>query len=198
MNTTTQSLVDQCLIATPSIKDPLFASSLVYICEHNSEGSMGLVINHLASQSLQSIFEQLNIECSDETIRQKPVYIGGPVKLEQGFVLHRPTGDGSTGHSEADHWQKTTEVSDGIHLTISADILQAIADNNGPEDYLVILGFSGWASGQLESELQENSWLTSSSNADLLFHQNSDAKWQMAFDTLGFDISMLSPDSGNA
>ena len=71
---------------------------------------MGLVINHLASQSLQSIFEQLNIECSDETIRQKPVYIGGPVKLEQGFVLHRPTGDGSTGHSEADHWQKTVLI----------------------------------------------------------------------------------------
>jgi putative transcriptional regulator len=193
MNTTTQSLVDHCLIATPSIKDPLFASSLVYMCEHNEEGSMGLVINHLASQSLQSIFEQLNIECNDETIRQQPVYIGGPVKLEQGFVLHR-----STGHSEADQWQKTTEVSDGIHLTISSDILHAIADNKGPEDYLVILGFSGWTSGQLESELQENAWLTSSSSADLLFHQNSDAKWQMAFDTLGFDISMLSPVSGHA
>lgn len=188
MNTTAQSLVDQCLIATPSIKDPLFASSLVYMCEHNEEGSMGLVINHQTSQQLHNIFEQLDIKCDDEDIRQQPVYIGGPVQLEQGFVLHRAAGE----------WQKTTEVSDGIHLTISADILQAIADRKGPEDYLVILGFSGWASGQLESELQENSWLTSSSSAELLFHQNSDDKWQMAFDTLGFDISMLSPVSGNA
>ncbi len=78
------------------------------------------------------------------------------------------------------------------------DVLQAIADNKGPEDYLVILGYSGWESGQLESELQQNSWLTSASGTKLLFHKNSDAKWQMAFDTLGFDISMLSPVSGNA
>jgi putative transcriptional regulator len=193
MNTTPQSLVDQCLIATPSIKDPLFASSIVYMCEHSEQGSMGLVINHQTSQQLQDVFEQLNIECNDEDIRQQPIYIGGPVQLEQGFVLHK-----ATGHSAADEWQKTTEVSDGIYLTISADILQAIADRKGPKDYLVILGFSGWESGQLESELQENSWLTSSSSAELLFHQNSDDKWQMAFDTLGFDISMLSPVSGNA
>jgi len=193
MNATTQSLVDHCLIATPSIKDPLFASSLVYMCEHNEQGSMGLVINHLASQSLHSIFEQLNIECTDEDIRQQPVYIGGPVSLEQGFVLHR-----SNSQTAIDEWQKTTEVSDGIYLTMSADILQAIANNKGPKDYLVILGFSGWSSGQLESELQDNSWLTSSSSSDLLFHHNTDAKWQMAFDTLGFDMSMLSPVSGSA
>jgi putative transcriptional regulator len=193
MNTTAQSLVDHCLIATPSIKDPLFASSLIYMCEHSEQGSMGLVINHQTSQQLYNVFEQLNIECNDEDIRQQPVYIGGPVQLEQGFVLHRAIGQSAT-----DEWQKTTEVSDGILLTISADILQAIANRKGPKDYLVILGFSGWASGQLESELQENSWLTSSSSAELLFHQNSDDKWQMAFDTLGFDISMLSPVSGIA
>jgi len=182
------SLVDKCLIATPAIKDPLFASSLVYICEHNENGSMGLVVNHQTTQTLGEIFDQLNIECNDETIKQKPVFIGGPVQLEQGFVLH------TTAHN----WQKTVEVSAGIHLTSSMDVLEAIAENKGPEDYLVILGFSGWASGQLESELQQNSWLTSSSGTELLFHKNSDDKWQMAFDTLGFDISMLSPVSGNA
>lgn len=188
MNTTVQSLVDQCLIATPTIKDPLFASSLVYLCEHNQQGSMGLVINHQTSQQLHDIFEQLDIECHDEEIKQKPVYIGGPVQHEQGFVLHRATAQ----------WQKTIAVSDRIHLTTSTDILQAIAERKGPSDYLVILGFSGWAFGQLESELQQNAWLTSSSSAELLFHQHSDDKWQMAFDTLGFDISMLSPISGNA
>jgi putative transcriptional regulator len=182
------NLVDKCLIATPAIKDPLFASSLVYICEHSKDGSMGLVVNHQTSQTLGDIFDQLGIECVDKKINQQPVFIGGPVQLEQGFVLH----------TNADNWQKTFEVSPGIHLTSSLDILQAIADNRGPQDYLVILGFSGWAPGQLESELHQNSWLTSASGAELLFHKNSDDKWQMAFDTLGFDMSMLSPVSGNA
>ena len=182
------SLVDKCLIATPAIKDPIFASSLVYMCEHSESGSMGLVVNHETSQVLDDLFKQLNIECHDEQIRNRPVYIGGPVQLEQGFVLH--SGD--------DSWQNSVEVSNGIRLTSSLDILQAIADGQGPEDYLVILGFSGWASGQLESELQQNSWLTSTCNADLLFHEKPEDKWQVAFDSLGFDINSLSPVSGNA
>ncbi len=188
MNQQTASLVDKCLIATPAIKDPIFASSLVYMCEHNQNGSMGLVVNHETSQVLDDIFRQLNIECDDELIRNQPVYIGGPVQLEQGFVLHGGAGS----------WQNSVEVSNGIHLTSSLDILQAIARGKGPEDYLVILGFSGWASGQLESELQQNSWLTSACNADLLFHEKPEDKWQVAFDSLGFDINSLSPVSGNA
>jgi len=182
------SLVDKCLIATPAIKDPIFASSLVYMCEHSESGSMGLVVNHETSQILDDVFSQLDIKCEDETIKNQPVYIGGPVQLEQGFVLH----------SSAGNWQNSVEVSSGINLTSSLDILQAIADGEGPGDYLVILGFSGWASGQLESELQQNSWLTSTCDADLLFHQKPEDKWQVAFDTLGFDINMLSPVSGNA
>ncbi len=188
MTQQTPSLVDKCLIATPAIKDPIFASSLVYMCEHNENGSMGLVVNHETSQVLGDIFDQLNIECEDEVIKDQPVFIGGPVQLEQGFVLHSSTG----------HWQNSIEVSEGIKLTSSLDILQAIAGGQGPEDYLVILGFSGWASGQLESELQQNSWLTSTCSPDLLFHQKPEDKWQVAFDTLGFDINMLSPVSGNA
>ena len=182
------SLVHKCLIATPAIRDPLFASSLIYMCEHSENGSMGLVINHRTSQNLKNIFDQLGIDCEDDSINQQPVYLGGPVQLEQGFVLHTTAGG----------WQKSIEVSSDIYITSSLDILQAIAQKKGPKDYLVILGFSGWASGQLESELQQNSWLTSTSSAELLFHQNSDDKWQMAFDTLGFDISKLSPVSGNA
>lgn len=188
MNQQTASLVDKCLIATPAIKDPIFASSLVYMCEHNRNGSMGLVVNHETSQVLDDIFKQLKIECDDDRIRNQPVYIGGPVQLEQGFVLHSGSGD----------WQNSVEVASGIHLTSSLDILQAIARGQGPADYLVILGFSGWASGQLESELQQNSWLTSACNADLLFHQKPEDKWQVAFDSLGFDINSLSPVSGNA
>jgi len=188
MNQQTASLVDKCLIATPAIRDPIFASSLVYMCEHSEHGSMGLVVNHETSQVLEDIFGQLNIECADETINNQPVYIGGPVQLEQGFVLH----------STAGNWQNSVEVSSGINLTSSVDILQAIASGKGPEDFLVILGFSGWASGQLESELQQNSWLTSTCNPDLLFHERPENKWQVAFDSLGFDLSSLSPVSGNA
>jgi len=188
MTQQTASLVDKCLIATPAIKDPIFASSLVYMCEHSASGSMGLVVNHETSQVLDDLFRQLNIECHDERIRNQPVYIGGPVQLEQGFVLHSGSGN----------WQNSIEITSGIHLTSSLDILQAIARGQGPEDYLVILGFSGWASGQLESELQQNSWLTSACNADLLFHEKPENKWQVAFDSLGFDINSLSPVSGNA
>lgn len=188
MNQHSASLVDKCLIATPAIKDPIFASSLVYMCEHSEQGSMGLVVNHETSQVLDDIFTQLDIECDDESVKNMPVYIGGPVQLEQGFVLHTTAGN----------WQNSVEVSSGIHLTSSLDILQAIASNDGPEDFLVILGFSGWASGQLESELQQNSWLTSSCDSDLLFHQKPEDKWQVAFDSLGFDINSLSPISGNA
>ena len=182
------SLVDKCLIATPAIKDPIFASSLVYMCEHSENGSMGLVVNHETSQVLEDIFSQLDIKCENDEINQQPVYIGGPVQLEQGFVLHSSKGS----------WQNSVEVSDGVNLTSSLDILQSIAAGKGPDDYLVILGFSGWASGQLEAELQQNSWLTSTCDTDLLFHQRPEDKWQIAFDTLGFDINMLSPVSGNA
>jgi putative transcriptional regulator len=188
MEQQTASLVDKCLIATPAIKDPIFASSLIYLCEHNENGSMGLVINHETSQILDDVFRQLDIHCENDAIKNQPVYVGGPVQLEQGFVLH----------SNGGHWQNSVEVSTGIHLTSSLDILQAVANGKGPEDYLVILGFSGWASGQLESELQQNSWLTAACDADLLFHQKPEDKWQVAFDTLGFDINMLSPVSGNA
>ena len=182
------SLVDKCLIATPAIKDPIFASSLVYMCEHSEQGSMGFVVNHETSQHLGDIFKQLDIRCDDESVCSQPVYIGGPVQLEQGFVLHSSSG----------HWQNSVEVAPDIHLTSSIDILQSIAEGQGPDDYLVMLGFAGWASGQLESELQQNSWLTSSCSADLLFHQKPEDKWQIAFDSLGFDINSLSPVSGNA
>jgi putative transcriptional regulator len=182
------SLVDKCLIATPAIKDPIFASSLVYMCEHSENGSMGLVINHETSQVLEDIFDQLDIKCQDDDIKQQPVFIGGPVQLEQGFVLHSSEGG----------WQNSVEVSSGVNLTSSLDILQSIATGKGPDDYLVILGFSGWESGQLEAELQQNSWLTATCDTDLLFHHRAEDKWQVAFDTLGFDINMLSPVSGNA
>jgi putative transcriptional regulator len=188
MKSSGQHLATQYLLATPNIQDPLFASSVVYLCEHSADGSMGLVINHPSEQTLGSIFDQLEIDCDDPTINQLPVLIGGPVKLEHGFVLH----------SEFTEWDKTITVGSSVYLTSSRDILEAIADGTGPEKFLVLLGFSGWAPGQLENELQENSWLTAKPSSEITFSQDFDHKWQMAFDTLGFSLDNLSPTSGHA
>jgi len=182
------NLVNQYLLATPSIKDPLFASSMVYMCDHSEEGSMGMVINHLSDQTLDSIFQQLKINCSDQHVRDIPVFIGGPVNLQQGFVLHTPS----------NHWEKTLHINKDICLTSSKDILQAIANKQGPEKFIVLLGFSGWSAGQLEEELQSNAWLTALSSERITFNSDVDQKWQMAFDTLGFNLDKLSPTSGNA
>lgn len=184
----TDNLVNQYLLATPSIKDPLFASSMVYMCDHSQEGSMGMVINHQSEQTLGDIFEQLDISCDDESILKQPVFIGGPVNLQQGFVLHTPD---ST-------WEKTAPIEGGLYLTSSQDILEAIARGEGPEQFIVLLGFSGWSPGQLEQELQNNSWLTASANLQITFNNDIDQKWQMAFDTLGFNLEKLSPQTGHA
>ncbi len=188
MNDPDASLVDKCLIATPVVKDPIFESSLVYMCEHNEAGSMGLVVNHKADQTLEDVFMQLKIECTLPEIADQPIYIGGPVHLEQGFVLHSPERS----------WKDSLRISDEILLTSSVDILRDIARGEGPQDYLVMLGFAGWSSGQLESELHQNAWLTTSADNRLLFREKAEDKWQVAFDRLGFDLSKLSPVSGNA
>ena len=182
------NLIDQYLLATPSIKDPLFASSIVYICDHSEEGSMGMVVNHLSDQNLGTILDQLDIKCADLNIMELPVFIGGPVNLQQGFVLHTPGAQ----------WDKTLQVNDDTCLTSSKDILEAIANDEGPEQFLVLLGFFFCFAGQLEQELQNNSWLTAQSSEDITFNSNIDHKWQMAFDTLGFNLDKLSPTTGNA
>lgn len=184
----TYDLSNQYLLATPSIKDPLFASSMVYLCDHSTDGSMGMVVNHLSDQTLGDIFKQLDINCFNLDILELPVFIGGPVNLQQGFVLHTP----------ASAWEKTIQVGPQTFLTSSIDILEAIANAEGPDKFLVLLGFSGWSAGQLEQELQNNSWLTASSSEQITFNENIDAKWQMAFDTLGFNLDKLSPTTGNA
>ncbi len=182
------NLTDQYLLATPSIRDPLFASSVVYVCEHSAHGSMGVVINHVSDQTLGDVFEQLNIECNEPEISAHSILIGGPVKLQQGFVLH----DSDVA------WDNSLKIGDSCYLTSSRDILEAIARNEGPQNYLVLLGYSGWAAGQLEREMQENSWLTAAASPQITFNPDIDQKWQIAFDSLGFNLDHLSPTTGNA
>lgn len=188
MTSTPNNLVNQYLLATPSIQDPLFASSVVFMCEHSEQGSMGVVVNHLADQTLKDVFEQLEIECNDPHVLDRQIFIGGPVQLQQGFVLHTsPLG-----------WENSMQIGDHYFLTSSLDILHAIARHQGPEQYLVLLGYSGWSAGQLERELQENSWLTATASDQITFNDDIDSKWQLAFDSLGFNLDKLSPTTGNA
>ena len=188
ISTHDNNLINHYLLATPNIQDPLFASSVVYLCEHNEEGSMGMVINHPSDKTLSSILTQLDIPCDIPEINDIPIYIGGPVRLEQGFVLH----------TSSEHWDHSILIGDGIYLTSSRDLLEAIAAANGPDQFMVLLGLSGWSAGQLDQELRENAWLTSSSSRQITFNEDIDQKWQMAFDTLGFSLDKLSPTTGHA
>ena len=183
-------LTNHFLVSMPQLEDDNFCRTVTLICQHDENGALGVVINRLTEHTLGDIYQQLEIVATDPAACAMPVFEGGPVHQEFGLVIHS--------HEPNQSWQSTIRIGDRLALTSSRDILEAIADARGPDDYLVLLGFSGWASGQLESELQQNSWLTSSCNADLLFHEKPEDKWQVAFDSLGFDINSLSPVSGNA
>lgn len=181
-------LTGQFLIAMPSMTDPRFQRTVIYLCVHNAEGAMGLVVNRLVdSLTFDELLEQLNIgraRGSDE-IR---VHFGGPVESGRGFVLH-----------STEYMREGTVVMDnGIGLTATVDILRDIAGGTGPRDSLLALGYAGWGPGQLDGEIQENAWLTVPADADLLFDDALDDKWDRAVGILGFDPKLLSAESGRA
>ncbi|MGH8677587.1 MAG: YqgE/AlgH family protein, partial [Burkholderiales bacterium] len=146
------NLTNHFLIAMPNMVDPYFAKSLTFVCEHNEQGALGLVVNRPTEMTLGALFDQVEIPLEDSDLARLPVYFGGPVQVDRGFVLHRPVGG----------WQSTLSVSGEVGLTTSKDILQALSQGDGPSrgDILVSLGYSGWAPGQLEQELKQNAWLT--------------------------------------
>lgn len=181
-------LTHQFLIAMPALTDPNFFQTVVYISEHNPNGALGLVINRPLNLSLGQLLEHLEITTHRSDIVTMPVYSGGPVQPEQGFVLHSPVG----------HWSATLHVTDQIGITTSRDILQATADGQGPGHLLVALGYAGWGPGQLEQELVENAWLSSPADFDLLFHTPSEQRWLAAAALLGIDLNLLSTDAGHA
>lgn len=173
------------LIATPQMLDPNFSGTLTYICEHDEHGAMGIIINRPSGIMLGEIFNQLNFPFKGE---DHAIYAGGPVQLERGFVLHTDRRD----------WEATIPVSEHVRLTSSKDILAAIAKGEGPEVYLVALGYAGWGAGQLEQELSENCWLLSSGTEDILFHTPDQNKQHCALSTLGIDASQLTGQIGHA
>lgn len=181
-------LSNQFLIAMPALADPNFFQTVTYISEHNANGALGLVINRPLNLTLEQLLEHLQIATSRVDLTAVPIYYGGPVQPEQGFVIHSPIG----------HWGATLRVTEQIGITTSRDILQAVARGEGPERLLVTLGYAGWGPQQLERELAENAWLSSPADFNILFQTPSEQRWSAAAALLGIDLNLLSSDAGHA
>lgn len=180
------NLKHHCLIAMPSLKDSGFANTVVYLCEQNEDGAMGIVLNRKMPVDFDDICAQLKIPCLD--MIDPEVLAGGPVKKENGFILHKELG----------LWDSTLEITDDIHLTTSKDILSAIASGTGPCHYKLALGYAGWDSEQLEQELKDNSWLVLPADEALLFDTPREQLYQTALARLGVSLEFLSAQAGRA
>jgi putative transcriptional regulator len=182
------ALTNQLLIAMPGMADPNFSTTVTLICEHNEDGALGIVINRPLTLRLAGLFEQLSVDNPDPKVASRPVLSGGPVGTERGFVLHGPGW----------RYDNTLAVSDEIQLTLSRDVIDAIASGEGPDKSLVALGYAGWEAGQLEREMLANSWLNVTATPELVFDTPFAERWNSAARTLGIDISRMSSDAGHA
>jgi putative transcriptional regulator len=183
-----ESLNNQLLIAMPGMPDPNFNSTVTLICEHNDEGALGIVINRPLELKLGGLFEQLELDDPDAMAADYPVLNGGPVARERGFVLHNP----------GIEYESSMSVSENIQLTLSRDVLDSLAAGNGPDKSLVALGYAGWEPGQLEAEMLANTWLNVPASPEIVFDTPFADRWYRAADSLGIDISRISPDAGHA
>lgn len=180
-------LNNQFIIAMPALTDPIFFHTVTYLCQHNKEGALGIVINRSAEMKLGEIFKQMDIPVTSLEATEAPVFAGGPVQQERGFVLHTSGGD----------WNATMPVSESISLTTSRDVLEAIAVGKGPEQYLVALGYAGWGEGQLEKEILDNSWLNTPYGKQVLFDTPINQRWSAAAGQIGIDINKLTTPAGH-
>lgn len=181
-------LTNQLLIAMPGMPDPNFSTTVTLICEHNDEGALGIVINRPLDLKLRGLFEQLEVTDPDPAVAEHPVMMGGPVGPERGFVLHE------SGHQ----FENSLAVSGDIQLTLSRDIIDAMARGTGPGKSLVALGYAGWEPGQLEDEMLANSWLSVPATPDIVFDIPFSERWASAARIIGIDISKMSQDAGHA
>lgn len=181
------SLCDHFLIAMPSMNDSSFAHSVTYICEHSSQGAMGIVINNPMPMMLHEIFAQMDLPVSKDQGHQT-VLAGGPVQQERGFVIH----------SSETEWHSTLKVSPEISLTASRDIIAAMAEGKGPQECLVALGYAGWGEGQLEAEIAANSWLTVPASKQIIFNTPFEQRWAAAALALGIDVNLITSTAGHA
>jgi putative transcriptional regulator len=184
-------LTNQFLIAMPGMADDTFAGSVVYLCEHNERGALGLVINKPIDIKLKNLFEKVELTLDSEELAEQPVYFGGPVQTERGFVLHEKLGEGGA-------YSSTMSVPGGLEMTTSRDVLEAMSHGGGPKKVLVTLGYSGWQAGQLEDELGRNGWLTVDADPTVIFDTPIEQRYDRALSLLGFDPRMLSQEAGHA
>ncbi|MCV2420346.1 YqgE/AlgH family protein [Paucibacter sp. DJ2R-2] len=185
-------LANQFLIAMPGMADEAFAGSVIYLCEHNEKGALGLVINKPISLTLGHLFEKVELSPPSEALAASTVYYGGPVQTERGFVLHEPL------DAEGKHYNATLAVPGGLEMTTSRDVLEALSNGAGPRRVLVTLGYSGWAAGQLEEEIGRNGWLTVDAEPNIIFDTPVEQRYERALGLLGVDPRMLSQEAGHA
>jgi putative transcriptional regulator len=184
----TVNLTHHFMIAMPALENSVFSKTILYVCEHNEQGALGLVINRPIDLQLSTMLQQINIQPEKPLVKEASILFGGPVQVDCGFVLHHPIGK----------WQSTLTVNDNIGLTTSLDILKAIANDDGPQQILVTLGYAGWAPGQIEHELAQNTWLTVPASSDIIFNLPAEKRLSAAMELLGIDFSKLSHQAGHA
>ena len=182
------NLADNFLIAMPALEAPYFSNALAYICEHNENGALGVIVNRPIDMSLAGLLEKIDIKLEAESLANLPVYFGGPVQLDRGFVLHRPHGQ----------WQSTLVVNSEVGLTSSRDVLAAVGKEGLPAEIIVTLGYAGWEAGQLENELSQNSWLTVPAKPSILFEMPPEERLPAAMQNLGVSFTQLSDVAGHA
>ncbi|HET9823489.1 MAG TPA: YqgE/AlgH family protein [Burkholderiaceae bacterium] len=189
-------LTNQFLIAMPGMVEPTFAGSVIYLCEHTEKGALGLVINKPIDIKLKNLFEKVELSLTREDLAERPVFFGGPVQTERGFVLHeRVQAEGEDGSP----YSSTMAIpGGGLDMTTSKDVLEALAEGSGPKRLLVTLGYSGWGAGQLEDELARNDWLTVAADPSVIFDTPIEQRYEHAVKLLGIDPRMLSQEAGHA
>lgn len=180
-------LKNQFLIAMPGLEDENFNHTVSLLCEHNDGGAIGLVINKPTELKLSAMMEQMGLE-HEALDAEDPVYWGGPVQPERGFVIH----------GEGGNWESSMCLQDDLYITTSRDILRAIGKGEGPKDYFVALGYAGWGAGQLESEILHNAWLNTPVSGQILFRTPIHNRWQEATRLLGIDVSQIAGNAGHA
>ncbi len=189
------NFTNQFLIAMPGMGDGTFAGTVVYMCEHNEKGALGLVINKPIDIKLKNLFEKVELTLDRSDLADAPVYFGGPVQTERGFVLHERLG-GDEG--QGGHYNSSLQIPGGLEMTTSKDVLEALAHGAGPKKILVTLGYSGWGAGQLEDEMSRNGWIHVGAQADIIFDTPVEQRYAKALSLLGIDAHMLSQEAGHA
>ena len=187
------NLTNQFLIAMPGMGDGTFAGTVVYLCEHTEKGALGLVINKPIDIKLKNLFEKVELTLDREDLADEPVFFGGPVQTERGFVLHEGLGGDDGGH-----YNSSLQIPGGLEMTTSKDVLEALANGAGPKRVLVTLGYSGWSAGQLEDEISRNGWINVGAERGIIFDTPIEQRYDRALSLLGFDPRMLSQEAGHA